>query len=269
MKSAQGVIVTINGIPMIESVDRAHMPPQPAPVPWMMGDVLRAVIFLFIGMVGLGLVAALLVRLMAVDPATVGGMSSPLLFGLGVGAYLLVLLAVYLFAVRRPNSSWQALGVRPFGRGWWPALAVIFPLQLAALGLVNTLLAPFITGGEFENPQVEVITGGMSLDAGDLILLLFLIAGLAPIAEELFFRGMLYPLLRQRWGPGWGIVLNAAIFALIHFIPVLLPGLFVIGLVLSWVRERSDSVIPGILLHAAQNGLVVVGLYLFMNMPAQ
>jgi uncharacterized protein len=51
------------------------------------------------------------------------------------------------------------------------------------------------------------------------------------------------------------------LFALVHFIPILIPGLFWVGFVLAWVRERSGSIVPGIVLHALQNGLVVWAIY--------
>jgi membrane protease YdiL (CAAX protease family) len=195
------------------------------------------------------------------DPATAGGMSSPLLFAAGLGVYLMLLLAVYWFAVRRPGSSWQLLGVRAFSPVWLPLLPLLLLAQLLGMVIINTQIAIYFTGGNFENPQIEAITGGMTLTARDLLLLLLLIAVIAPIAEELFFRGMLHPVLRQRWSPRWAIVLNALIFALIHFIPILIPGLFFVGLMLTWVRERTQSVIPGAILHCLQNGLVVLAIY--------
>jgi membrane protease YdiL (CAAX protease family) len=81
------------------------------------------------------------------------------------------------------------------------------------------------------------------------------------VAEELFFRGMIYPVMRRRWSAGWAIVLNAGVFALVHFIPLLMPSLFYVGLLLAWVRERSNSVIPGILMHMLQNTIVTFGIY--------
>jgi uncharacterized protein len=257
--------------PLDESIE-INVPPSPAAsLPWGWGSIFKAGLLIVFGIIGLGILAAVTMGVLGLDPQTMGGMSSPLLFGLGLGIYLLVILAVYLFAVRKPHSSWQLVGVRRFAAGWWPALLLIFPLQMAAMTAVNLAISWLllqITGDEFENPQIEAITGGMSLDTGDLVLLLLLIAVVAPIAEELFFRGMLYPVLRVRLGATMAISLNALLFAAVHFIPPLLPGLFVIGLVLTWVRERSDSVIPGILLHMAQNGLVVLALYAYMETVA-
>ncbi|MCB0083103.1 MAG: CPBP family intramembrane metalloprotease, partial [Caldilineaceae bacterium] len=109
------------------------------------------------------------------------------------------------------------------------------------------------------------ITGGNPLSLRDLALLMVLIAVVAPLAEELFFRGMLYPVLRRRWSVAPAIVVNGLLFSAIHLIPPLLPGLFFVGMVLAWVRERSDSLIPCILLHAMQNGIVLLGIYAVAN----
>ena len=94
---------------------------------------------------------------------------------------------------------------------------------------------------------------------------MLVIAILAPIAEELFFRGMLYPLLRRNLSVWPAIFLNAALFSLIHFIPVLLPALFIVGLMLAWVREKSGSVIPCMILHCMQNALAVFSIYTIMS----
>lgn len=229
--------------------------------PWGRAELLKAAALIiggsFVLLVATGVYAA------TAGLTVSGGLSSPLLFIAGIGIYALVLLSVYAFAVRRPQSSWALLGVRSFAQWWWPALFVIFTVQMAGMTLINTALTPLLAGGEFENPQVEAITGGIELSAGDLVALLILIAVVTPIAEELFFRGMLYPVLRRRWGIGWAITLNALLFALLHFIPLLIPGLFFVGLILCWVRERSGSVIPGIILHACQNGVVVLAIYAF------
>lgn len=243
-----------------ESVVMAPAPIQ-TDVPWGWKEIGKALALLVLGTAGLMALFSVIAVAIGFDPTTAGGMSSPLLFAAGLGVYLLLFLAVYWFAVRRPESSWQQVGVRAFRAVWLPLLPLLLLVQLLGMVVINTQIASLFTGGDFENPQIEAITGGMALTSRDLLLLLLLIAVVAPIAEELFFRGMLYPVLRQRWSPRWAIGVNALIFALIHFIPILIPGLFFVGLVLTWVRERTDSVIPGIILHCLQNGLVVMAIY--------
>jgi uncharacterized protein len=250
---------------MIASTDESPVGPSLENPPWGRRELLRAGLLIMLGAAALIVLAGVGMAALRIDPATAGGMSSPLLFGAGLGVYLVVIIAVYWFAVRRPGGSWALVGVRQFDWRWWLAIGPLFIVQMGGMAVINGIIVPFFTGSELENPQIEAITGGLSLSGRELILLLFLIAVVAPVAEELFFRGMLYPVLRRRWGPTWAILINAVLFALMHFLPILLPALFWIGLVFAWVRERSGSVIPSIVLHAVQNGLVVIGIFTLLQ----
>jgi membrane protease YdiL (CAAX protease family) len=179
--------------------------------------------------------------------------------------YGVVALAVYLFAVRPAQGHWSQLGFGSFSWGWLFMAPVITLTMLFGMGLVNVLFVMPFTGGEFENPQIEALTGGSALSLAELGVLMILVAVVAPIVEELFFRGMLYPVLRRRWSAPVAIVVNGFLFALIHVIPILLPGLFFVGMVLGWVRERSGSVIPCMVIHALQNGTVLLVIYATLN----
>jgi membrane protease YdiL (CAAX protease family) len=90
---------------------------------------------------------------------------------------------------------------------------------------------------------------------------------LAPLFEELFFRGFLYPVLVRRLGPLPAINLTAAGFGLIHapqlaqaWAPVLV--VFLVGLVLTITRAATKSVASGLLIHMAYNGTISVLLFL-------
>ena len=81
---------------------------------------------------------------------------------------------------------------------------------------------------------------------------------LAPLVEELFFRGFLYPVLRRRVGVMLGTAITALLFALIHesqlahaWAPLLM--LFCVGVTLTLTREFTDSVAASTLVHAAYN----------------
>ncbi len=100
-----------------------------------------------------------------------------------------------------------------------------------------------------------------------LALALFLGAVVAPIAEEIFFRGYLYAGLRDRLGLGWGIVLSSAIFALVHLLPGVLPPIFLMGVLFAVLYEVTDSLWPCIALHGAINALAFVALYLVERYP--
>ncbi len=239
-------------------------PPQTL-VPWGWRDVGKAIVLLIIGTL---ILAALTVGYTVYTDTIIdasAGMAAAPLFWLGALIYGVVILGVYLFAVRRAHGDWSVLGFRAFSLWWLPLIPILALIELMGMSIINLVLVLPFTGGTFENPQVEALTGGSALSARAFGLLLILVAVIAPIAEELFFRGMLYPLLRQRWSARVAIVLNGFVFALIHFIPLLIPGLFFVGMVLAWVRERSGSIIPCILLHAAQNSIVLFSLYAMSN----
>lgn len=248
--------------PFVEVTDNQQ---TETPLPWGWRDVGKALLLIIVGSFVLG---ALVVGIAVITdslPEEGQGMAAAPLFWLGALIYGLVVLAVYLFAVRRGQGKWSWLGLRSFSRWWLPFIPALTLVQLFGMSIINILFVLPFTGGQFENPQIEALTGGSPLSARDLTLLLILVAIIAPIAEELFFRGMLYPLLRRRWSAHVAIVVNGFLFALIHFIPILIPGLFFVGIVLAWVRERSGSLIPCILLHAMQNGLVLLGIYTMLN----
>lgn len=80
----------------------------------------------------------------------------------------------------------------------------------------------------------------------------------APLLEELFFRGMLYPILRRAMGVVIALVLTAAAFAAIHgaqlgyaWAPIL--SIFIVGLALTLVRQVTDSVASCVLTHSGYN----------------
>jgi len=95
-------------------------------------------------------------------------------------------------------------------------------------------------------------------DAGSAYLMAFFGVAVAPLLEELFFRGMLYPILRRGLGITTALALTAAAFAAIHgaqlgyaWAPIL--SIFVVGLVLTLVREYTDSVAACFLTHSGYN----------------
>jgi membrane protease YdiL (CAAX protease family) len=81
---------------------------------------------------------------------------------------------------------------------------------------------------------------------------------LAPIAEEVFFRGLLFPVLRARWGVAVGVVATGVLFSLVHASgsPVeALIVLFVLGAGLCLLYLRTGSLLPCIGLHALNNAI--------------
>jgi len=82
----------------------------------------------------------------------------------------------------------------------------------------------------------------------------------APIAEELIFRGVLFLTLRRHLTFWPAALLSGAVFAVIHFYPLVATlQVLVFGVALAWALERTGSLIPPILAHAGFNAVVVIG----------
>lgn len=91
-----------------------------------------------------------------------------------------------------------------------------------------------------------------------LLGLVAIIGVIGPIAEEVFFRGFAYTAFKRRFGGAWAVPLSAFVFAVMHGNPVGLIPIFMVGLVLAVLFQRSGSLAAPIGLHCANNSVVVV-----------
>lgn len=85
------------------------------------------------------------------------------------------------------------------------------------------------------------------------VLAFFAVVVVAPIAEELFFRGFLYQALRRWRGVTQGIALSALIFALAHVSPLIIPSIFALGIILAYVFEKRGSLAATMAAHMSYN----------------
>ena len=82
---------------------------------------------------------------------------------------------------------------------------------------------------------------------------------LAPLVEELLFRGAIQGHLMRKWKmPYLGIVVSSLIFGVVHGNPALIPFAFVVGIALGWVYYLTGSLLPGVLMHFINNGSSVL-----------
>lgn len=91
--------------------------------------------------------------------------------------------------------------------------------------------------------------------------LVFLVFGAvgAPVAEEVFFRGYLFGKCRREGELGFGMVLTAFLFGVVHFSdPYHIPGIWVFGLVLAWLNYRTGSLLAPIAAHMVNNWVAIL-----------
>lgn len=156
-----------------------------------------------------------------------------------------------------------ALGFRGFNVG--RAVAWIVVLVLAILA-VDNLYQYVITVLHLQLQTNDQVLLAESKNAPLSTYAILLVAVfVAPICEEIFFRGFVFTGLHQKMPLPWAIVLSALIFALAHADPGSFAVLFIIGLALAFLRWRTRSLWPGIILHLINNGLGALAIILVMN----
>jgi len=140
-------------------------------------------------------------------------------------------------------------GFKPSALGWMALAYVAYFIFVAVYG---TLITP---------PEQEDIARELGLDTGPVaaVAVVFVIAVLAPISEEIFFRGMLFGGLRRRLPTIGAAAISAVVFGALHAPtgPTAVPPLIAFGFVLALLYERSGSLGPPIILHAINNSLAL------------
>jgi membrane protease YdiL (CAAX protease family) len=86
---------------------------------------------------------------------------------------------------------------------------------------------------------------------------------LAPVCEEMLFRGLILEYIKQKRGVTTAVILSALIFGLVH-VPILpqMVGAFIMGIMMGYVYVLTGSLLSVIIIHAANNGLA----YLFTEL---
>ena len=84
-----------------------------------------------------------------------------------------------------------------------------------------------------------------------------LVSVMPAIFEELAFRGVIQSSLERVFNARDAWLIQAALFSLLHLSPLVFPSHFAMGLAFGWIRMRSRSLYPAMLLHGAWNALVV------------
>lgn len=208
---------------------------------WAIGYML---IFLAIQVIALSLVQVVW-RLVAGEAAS---QSSAVCTIVGLAAYSLLSIVLFTWARWSPVSrNWMM--TRPWDVLAWSvvaALGVVLP-SLAVQELLPSwpeTIQRHIDEAEAQAALLMSTTGGYAV-----------VCLLAPVAEELVFRGAILRTLLA-WQPErrWLMIgLSALLFALAHMNPAQLLHPFAIGLLLGWMYARTGSVVPGIVFHWANN----------------
>ena len=232
-------------------------PPQAADrLRWL--DLLPVIVFTVLGII---LVFGVLVGLARSDRSLYRtnlesiSLTATLAIYLAVGAGIAV-------GLRRLRAPLSFLGLRwPTPRDLGLTLALLIPWYIG-IAVVTALSSAAFNGGRLVQSNSRLIFVQRPNGIGLLLLALLVTAVAAPICEEIFFRGMLFRLLRTRV-PLWAAVLLSAVaFGLAHASPAvslaLLPTFMFMGIVLAVVYTRTRWLTNSILLHGLSNAIATI-----------
>lgn len=173
---------------------------------------------------------------------------------------LVLLGATWLVIVRGRAVSWSEIGLRPTSNIWILRGLAIGLLLVPAISLIGMATRSLINE-DFVNPQFQALAPAAdSLPAA--IAVIALAGFLAPLAEEIAFRGVLFQWLRGRMGLWIAALISAFLFGILHEVPELVPAITVMGVVLALVFVRSGSLWPCVVIHATYNTTVALGFFL-------
>jgi uncharacterized protein len=156
---------------------------------------------------------------------------------LGVVLWLAHGRARELLALRRPVS--------------WPRALGLGLLVLVGIAILSGILDPLLHPGQ---EQGLAPTRWIPAKAAPFVANFVVVAVVAPIVEELTFRGLGYSVLLQFGKPAAILGVGVA-FGLAHGLVEALPVLVAFGAGLAWLRSKTESVYPGMVLHATFNGV--------------
>jgi membrane protease YdiL (CAAX protease family) len=145
-----------------------------------------------------------------------------------------------LFALHRPLS--------------WSRAAQIGAAVIVAMVVLSAVLDPILNPGREQGLTPKHWEGS---HATQYVANAIAIAVVAPIVEELTFRGLGFSLLR-RYGEWTAIVAVGILFGVAHGLVQALPLLVVLGSGLAYLRSRVDSVYPGMIVHGLFNGAALI-----------
>jgi membrane protease YdiL (CAAX protease family) len=208
---------------------------------------------------------ALVLVVASVANAPFGADAAALLFGDGeltllgaivilVSTGLALLLVSWLF-VHRP----RALAGLPSFPGQDPAGALRSGFGWGLLAWLGSTLVIVVVAWLLERiglePEPETAERAIALL--DPWLVVGAVVFFAPVAEEIFFRGVVFNAWLREAGRRWAFIGSSALFAVIHLSLVSLLPIFLLGLALAWVYQRTGNLLAPIAMHATVNGISV------------
>lgn len=175
---------------------------------------------------------------------------------LSVVTYL-VLLAPPLIGIRLKHARVAAaVGMRK--ARLWPVVGLVtagvwigYSVDIAYVIVISALKV------KVPDTNAQLLSNGAKTPLG-LLAVFLLVSVIAPVAEEMLFRGVVFSGLRDSWGEGWAIVVSSILFGVMHLQPAVMIPTAIVGVLLAAVFSMTRSLWASIALHSAYNTTIMV-----------
>ena len=165
-----------------------------------------------------------------------------------------MLFCVWYFAIHRSGGGWRQLGFRRI-RPFQALLAGI--LGVVAAILTVGFYAVIVTSLEIDILLPNEFPAELANDPLALVVLAVSALAIAPVTEELFFRGFAYQALRKRLSPMGAAVLSSGLFGLAHLGLGLIIPFALVGMILVAAFRRTGNLWSSIIIHAGFNAVSI------------
>lgn len=179
-----------------------------------------------------------------------------------VAIYAAALVGI-LAAVGFRRVGFASLG---FVRATWKWILIGVGIAFVSR-MLSFIIVPIyiLTTGDSTNPQQGLFEDLLGGSAFQITLFALAIGLLAPFAEEMFFRGMVFGWLR-RWGFWLAAIISAGLFGIAHGVNFIFPASFALGLLNAYAYEKSGSLWPAIVAHMTFNVTSLIALLALSQM---
>jgi uncharacterized protein len=184
---------------------------------------------------------------------------------IGLPVFISVLLAglvtlAVLWRHLRPDNRKELIGLfAPSRLGTWQTIGIGVAL-MAASYVLNWLYGTYVVDGEEMQAGVNQLIKGVPKTPLNHLILFATIALIAPVLEELLFRGYLQTSLMRTQKPWLAIVIASAVFGVIHFQPLAFPVLMLMGAAFGYLYYLTGSLRTNIALHVINNSLAYLAM---------
>lgn len=234
---------------------------------WNLGDIFKVFLFhFFMMLVGIPVFLRVSKQIFELDLVEVFGQNTILL---SLSLIVNILTCFYVFYIIRAEYGLPVTSLGFTTRNWKSDVIIglkhyliVLPVIIIAGIVVDFVLRMFGIAPE----QQDIINKILNEDSFGVLAFMFFFGMLAaPVVEELLFRGFLQSAVRTTFGKLKAILISGFLFALIHLNAHVFLQIFILGLLLAYLFEKTGSLIAPITVHVCHNTATLAFLISFKH----